>query len=186
MTDSQQTSQNLKIFSLVRLRPECKVPPVRVDFSTPHRYHLGDLGPTTLPSRLFRASTPTDSTSLLASFSLTTRYCSPLTQKYYSDNAAYEKYQFEEKKQRSLLSEDPSAASGTPSPLIVAVPHSRYCQLCNQNYENYHTHISSSSHLTRLRHSPANTFILELSNPSPVSGSGSTVGNPRKHQQIKK
>jgi len=37
MTDNQMTSPNLKIFSLIRLKAECKILPARADFSTPHR-----------------------------------------------------------------------------------------------------------------------------------------------------
>lgn len=36
MTDNQTTPKLLKIFSLYRLKPECKILPVRVDFASPH------------------------------------------------------------------------------------------------------------------------------------------------------
>ncbi len=37
MTDNQLNIQRNRILSLIRLRPECKVLPVRVDFEAPHR-----------------------------------------------------------------------------------------------------------------------------------------------------
>lgn len=37
MTDNQATNQTMKIFSLIRLKPECKIPPIRVDFEAPFK-----------------------------------------------------------------------------------------------------------------------------------------------------
>ena len=37
MTDNQVATQNSKILSLIRLKAECKIAPVRVDFEAPHR-----------------------------------------------------------------------------------------------------------------------------------------------------
>jgi hypothetical protein len=38
MTDKDAVFKNSKIFSLIRLKADCKVAPVRVDFTPPHLY----------------------------------------------------------------------------------------------------------------------------------------------------
>lgn len=38
MTDKDALNKNSKIFSLIRLKADCKMAPVRVDFSQPHLY----------------------------------------------------------------------------------------------------------------------------------------------------
>lgn len=37
MTDNQAINQNMKIFSLIRLKADCKIAPIRVDFEAPFK-----------------------------------------------------------------------------------------------------------------------------------------------------
>jgi len=37
MTDKSEAHQTLNILSLIRLKPECKIMPTRVDFSSPNK-----------------------------------------------------------------------------------------------------------------------------------------------------
>jgi hypothetical protein len=52
MTDNQVLAQNLKIFSLIRLKADCKILPVRVDFAPPHMYLPLSLRPNTPPTSI--------------------------------------------------------------------------------------------------------------------------------------
>jgi len=60
MADKATTKHNLKILSLIRLKAECKIAPVRVDFEAPHRLLNPYSGPLShqLPSSLPFTMTP--------------------------------------------------------------------------------------------------------------------------------
>lgn len=89
MTDYQAHQSNFKIFSLVRLKVDCKILPVRVDFSTPFTYRFA----------LFRPNGTVD--SIVPAFNadrqfFTASFCLPidkvlplLLQKHYSQNLIF-------------------------------------------------------------------------------------------------
>ena len=74
MTDNHQMAQNLKMFSLIRLKPECKITPVRADFSAPFRYTITYLDPTVQLHLLCHVTTMITTASLPPFFYLLIRY----------------------------------------------------------------------------------------------------------------
>lgn len=184
MTDRDSTSKNTGTFSLIRLLPECKLPPVRVDFIAPQMYLSLDSGPSQHQLPSCRPSTPTEPISRPLSSFPSTRYQSPLTQRYYQENLTFERYQFEEKIQRSVQ-EINSVSSSQPSQEIrITPPNSDYCQICQHGFSDYFEHIKDKTHRNGANHSQATGLIKALCKK--LQGEFKEVNGKRKSKPVRK
>ena len=184
MTDREAASKNSGTFSLIRLRPECKLPPVRVDFIAPQLYppFYAVRSQHQLPSS--PPSTPTAPISRPASSSRSIRYSPQATQKYYQENLTFERLQFQEKIQRSVQ-ETNSVSSGQPSQEIrIAPPHSDYCQICQHGFLDYFEHIRDKAHRAKASRSQATGLISGLC--AHVEGASKESGRKGKGKTVRK
>lgn len=95
MTDNQRCNGKEYLFSLVRLKPECKVQPTFVDFEPLYGYLIDYSGWQHQLEESFRSSTKTTVTSLPPFCSPPKRYLVILTQKTQSKNIQTDKLLFE-------------------------------------------------------------------------------------------
>ena len=152
MTDNPKLNSKQFMFSLVRLRPECKIPITFVDFTPLFRQQVFYSALKLQLDRLFLCSMMTAATLLTHFYFLQKRYLLKLYQKTQAKSTASEKLYFEHRIRQSISSSMSGVTPNVIQKIEELAPTSNYCQICQEFFKSYDDHLEQKTHFLRWHH----------------------------------